>query len=642
MVKTAQETWKPISASDAEIEKALADANVPALMNALVHITGDLSIIEGDIQLDTALFGDPQGGISEENQARIRQRALEALKKYRDDGCKLPASPDGAAISKMIDFIVGQALPQDYVEFLMTELAMDGQDPYGQPGIEKLDAKTKSAFNVLIIGAGMSGLLAAIRLKDAGIPFTIVEKNDSVGGTWYENTYPGCRVDSSNHSYSYSFAQKDWPQHYSQQQVLLEYFNEIASDYHLRESIQFGTEVKEARFDESEGVWRVTVNVAGKEHTLTANAVISAVGQLNRPSMPDIKGMDSFKGPSFHSARWQHEHALKGKKVLVIGTGASAFQFVPVIAEDAAEITIFQRTPPWVVYRQEYMDMIPDGKHWLLNHVPFYAKWFRFLIFWNTSEGLLASARRDPAWNQEDSVGPENEEFRKMLMEYIDESFADRPDLKALVTPRYPPAGKRMLVDNGSWYKALKRDNVKLTEDRVAEITPTGLRTESGTDYEADVIIYGTGFLADRFLHPMKIYGRSGVELHDQWDGDPRAYLGVTIPNFPNLFCMYGPNTNIVVNGSIIFFSECEMRYIMGCIKMLLEKNAKALDCKKEVHDEYNQHIDEGNLGMAWGSPNVNSWYKNDKGRVTQNWPFTLREYWSKTKGPKETDYHLL
>jgi 4-hydroxyacetophenone monooxygenase len=199
-----------------------------------------------------------------------------------------------------------------------------------------------------------------------------------------------------------------------------------------------------------------------------------------------------------------------------------------------------------------------------------------------------------------------------------------------------------MLRDDGTYLRTLRRDDVELLTERIAEITETGLVTENGRQIEADVIVYGTGFQADKFLWPMKVYGRGGVELHEHWNGDPRAYLGITIPGFPNLFCCYGPNTNIVVNGSIIFFSECEMRYILGCIKLLLEEGRAALDVKSEVHDAYNRQIDAGNAQMAWGSPHVSSWYKNERGRVTQNWPFTLLEFWERTKAPNPADYRFV
>jgi 4-hydroxyacetophenone monooxygenase len=303
---------------------------------------------------------------------------------------------------------------------------------------------------------------------------------------------------------------------------------------------------------------------------------------------------------------------------------------------------IFQRTPPWIVPNPDYHAEIPAGKHWLLNHVPYYAKWFRFWMFWRTAEGLLSIVKIDPEWEDQDrAVSAANEMLRLALSENIKAMLADDPELADQAIPHYPPGGKRMLIDNGSWLQALKRPNVHVVTDPIAEITTRGVKTKSGVEYEVDVLLYGTGFQASRFLFPMKVTGRAGVDLQAHWDGDPRAYLGITIPGFPNLFCLYGPNTNIVVNGSIVFFSECEVRYVMGCLKLLLEGGHAAMDCRREVHDRYNAKIDRANAGMAWGTPKVTSWYKNSKGRVTQNWPFTLLEFWSLTKNPEPTDYIL-
>lgn len=637
------ESWRPIVDEDATIESALQEANIPALMCALVHLTGDVSIVEGDIKPDNAFMGDPQGGIPLEMQAEIRARALDALKAWRDGDGKLPPVPDEATIRKMMNFIIGQDLPEEYIEFLESELSLKGEDPYGQPLLKQVSDTDKARFHVVVVGSGMSGILAAIRLKEAGIPYTVIEKNANVGGTWYENTYPGCRVDSPNHTYSYSFAPNDWPQHFSPQRVLLEYFDGIATRYGIRDNIRFNTEVKRAEFDVSKGVWHVHVRTAdGVEQTIEANAVITAVGQLNRPRMPDIAGVGSFAGPAFHSGRWEHQHDLTGKKIIVIGTGASAFQFVPEIAKQASEVTVFQRTPPWIVPNPDYHAKIPEGKHWLLNHVPFYGKWFRFLMFWRTSEGLLSQVTRDPAWNEEASVSPANDQLRQMLTEYLKMMLGGDPELLEKSIPHYPPAGKRMLIDNGNWLTTLMRDNVHVVSDPIVEINANGVKTKSGKQYNADVLIYGTGFNASKILFPMDFKGIDGKSLQETWAGSPRAYMGVTMPGFPNLFFMYGPNTNIVVNGSIVFFSECEMRYILGCIALVLQKGKGALDCKQGVHDAYNESIDEGNLNMAWGAPNVRSWYKNADGRVTQNWPFTLREFWEQTRAPRASDFNFL
>ncbi len=473
----------------------------------------------------------------------------------------------------------------------------------------------------------------------------IFEKNPDVGGTWFENKYPGCRVDNPNHNYSYSFAQRhDWPFHFSTQDVLLDYFQQCADAFGLREHIRFETEVVSATWSEDRRTWTVRVRGAdGTDDAVEVNAVVSAVGQLNRPSYPDIPGRDSFAGPSFHSARWNRDVDLRDKRVAVIGTGASAVQFIPEIVPECGELLVFQRTPPWFGPTPDYHDPVEAGQKWLYQHVPSYSEWNRFWIFWRMGDGALANVRVDDAFEPKGAaVSAMNDFARMILTEYIKAEFADRPDLVEHVIPNYPPGAKRMLRDNGVWAGALKRDNVRLLTDTIAEITPTGIRTSDGTLHEIDVLIYGTGFHASKFLTPMTVTGRGGLDLHEHWQGDARAYLGVNVPGFPNLFCLYGPNTNIVVNGSIVYFSECGVRYILECLRLLYEGGYRALDVRKDVHDEFNEKVDAENRRMAWGWSDVNSWYKNDHGRVAQNWPFTLLEYWQRTRRPDAGEYELI
>ena len=630
----------PIHDDDARISEALRDAHLPSLIAALVHITGDTSLVTGDIKPVYDFFGDGQGGLSEEQKDRVKTLAVEALGRLREGG-RLPPQPSRDTIRTMIKFVAGADIPERYVPFLFEELALEGEDRIADKG-EDIPAAVKENFRVLIIGAGMSGLLAAIRLGQAGIPFVIVDKNEDVGGTWFENTYPGCRVDNPNHMYCYSFEPNhDWPNHYSTQDALLAYFRGVSEKYGIREKVRFSTEIVESVYDEKRAMWKSRARRRdSKEFTIEANAVISAVGQLNRPKLPDIKGVGSFKGPSFHSARWDHSVDLKGKRVLVIGTGASAFQFVPAIAPDVREMFVFQRTPPWLGPTPNYHDPVGEGQKWLLKHVPYYAQWYRFWLIWMLTDGLYPMVQADPGWNGPPyAVSEINEQVRNLLAETIRAQTGGDAELSRKVIPEYPLGGKRSVRDNGVWIGAFRRPNVHLITDPIAEITPKGVNTKGGKEYEADVLIYGTGFTASKFLSPMVFKGRGGRDLNDQWAGDARAYLGITIPNFPNLFVMYGPNTNIVVNGSIIFFSECEMRYILGAIELMLRKGYAAMEPKQAVHDAFNEKVDAGNARMAWGVPHVTSWYKNEKGRVSQNWPFPIVDYWYATLKPDPADF---
>ena len=630
---------EPIDCSDDEIRAHLAEAELQPLLPSLAYLTGDLSLLRDDLQPDPLLLALPAGGFTDEQAAAIRDLALETLIAFRDGGCVPAPPPSDADVLQIMSHAVGGFDVAAYLPLLEEELAHRGEDRRG-PTWRLDDVAPGSDFRVLVIGAGMSGLLAAHRLRQAGVEFEIVEKNDDVGGTWYENGYPGCRVDNPNHNFSYSFAQRhDWPFHYSTQPVLHAYFSECADAFGLRDRIRFRTEVASATWSDDDERWTVELRGPDGDETVTVDAVISAVGQLNRPHYPEIEGLDSFAGPAFHSARWRDDVDLAGKRVAVIGTGASAMQLIPEIAPEVGELLVFQRTPAWMVPTPEYHDAVPGGLTWLYQHVPSYSEFNRFCIFWRMGDGAIESVRVDPDWDQPGTVGPMNAMVQMLFTEYLKTEFADRPDLLEAVTPSYPPGAKRMIRDNGVWARALKRDNVRLVTTGIREVVPEGVVGADGTLHEVDVIVYGTGFTASRFLTPMTVTGRGGRDLHEQWDGEPRAYLGVTVPGFPNLFCLYGPNTNIVINGSIIYFSECGVRYILGLLGMALGSGKRTVDVRPEVHDEFNAAVDAENARMAWGVSQVNSWYKNASGRVSQNWPFTLLEYWQRTKAPDPGDY---
>ncbi len=543
----------------------------------------------------------------------------------------------------MMNFMVGERVGDEYVPMMLEELALDGNDSRAPQWKRDVPAATREKFHVLVIGAGMSGLLQALRLKEAGIPFTVVEKNDSVGGTWYENNYPGCRVDIANHFYSYSFEPYPWSEYFSQRDELLEYFRHFVKRHGLEDYIRYNTEVTSAKYDEQHAIWDVQLksNTGGAPRSLRANAIVSAVGQLNRPRIPDIEGREKFKGAQVHSAEWDPKIDLAGKRVAVVGSGASAFQLVPEVAKIAAKLCVFQRSAPWMLPNPLYHEAVSTQFRWLVQHVPYYARWFRFLIFYPGSDGILPALRIDKDYaHPERAVNALNDQYRANLVEYMKYQVNGNLELLEKVTPKFPFMGKRMLQDNGSWLRALQQPNVELINEAVTRIDERGI-IASGGRHDVDVIIYATGFHATKFLWPIEIIGRGGKSLGEVWGDEPRAYLGITVPDFPNLFCLYGPATNLAHAGSIIFHSECQVRYATACIQALLENGVRAMDVKPAVYEDYTRRLIAELETLVWSHPAADSWYRNRAGRVVTTSPWRLADYWKWTRQPDLSDYTL-
>jgi 4-hydroxyacetophenone monooxygenase len=643
MSEHLQPAEKPVTESDEFIAQQLEGASIPTLMMSIIHLTGDTSLLRGSIRPKVIMGGGFQGELSEQDQATIRALALRALADYRDRGCTLPRQPDAALVHEMMNFMVGARVGDEYVPLMLEELALDGNDSRAPRWSREIPAGTREKFHVLVIGAGMSGLLQALRLKEAGIPFTVVEKNDSVGGTWYENQYPGCRVDIANHFYSYSFEPYPWSEYFSRRDELLEYFRHFVKRHGLEDYIRYNTEVTAARFDEKSSTWDVDLksNSGGAPRKMRVNAIVSAVGQLNRPRIPDISGREKFKGVQVHSAEWDPKLDLTGKRVAVIGSGASAFQLVPELAKIAARLYVFQRSAPWMLPNPLYHEAVSTQFRWLVQHVPYYARWFRFLIFYPGSDGILPALRIDKDFPfPERAVNALNDQYRSGLIEYMKYQVNGNAELLEKVTPKFPFMGKRMLQDNGSWLRALQQPNVELVSEGVTQIDANGI-VASGGHYDVDVIVYATGFHATKFLWPIAVTGRGGKDLGKVWGDEPRAYLGITVPDFPNLFCLYGPATNLAHAGSIIFHSECQVRYATACIQALLENGIKAMDVKPEVHDDYTRRLIAELETLVWSHPAADSWYRNKAGRVVTTSPWRLADYWKWTRSPDLSNYRL-
>ena len=617
------------------LERALDSASFPVIAALLVHFTGDISILDKLPKPNQVVLGETQGFLTHKDKQIIKKIALKEIGRFFSnsafDDIYIPSNEE---LNEMMNFIVGGEVSSDYVPMMLGDLNITTHT--SKPNF----LAAKSNLEVLIVGAGMSGILAAIKLAEIGIKYKIYEKNNDLGGTWYENQYPGSRVDIANHFYSYSFEENhQWSEHFSRQPELLDYFKKCFHKYDIQKNTYFETQVTDMKFDELNQEWSVNSICHGEKKTESISIVISCVGQLNQPKVPEINGLKKFQGNMFHSSQWPNFDVISGKKVAVVGTGASAFQIVPSIAKSCKELTIFQRSPPWMFPNPQYHEEVDDGKKWLLKNLPFYSRWYRFLLFYPGSDQLLDSLFIDPAWKvRSDSINQKNDAMRElftaaMLGQISDQSLVDK------VIPDYPPFGKRMLQDNGAWLQALHLPNVTLLSEGVECISSKGV-VSSGKELEFDTIIFATGFRAQDFFSPINIDGGSGS--YDKIYGDsPRSYLGITFSSMPNFFAMYGPGTNLAHAGSIIFNSECQINYICSAIKYMLSNNFKVIRVKPEIEKQYQDRFDKRHEKMVWQHSKVSSWYQNSKGKVVTTSPWRLVEYWNWTNKFNQDDYEF-
>jgi cation diffusion facilitator CzcD-associated flavoprotein CzcO len=480
-----------------------------------------------------------------------------------------------------------------------------------------------SPHSVVIIGAGFGGIGMAIRLRQSGIhDLVVLERADQVGGTWRDNTYPGAACDVPSHLYSYSFAPKtDWSRRFPPQGEILDYIRNSADKFGVTPHIRFGTELVGATFDEDAGLWRIRTT-SGE---LAAQVLISACGQLNRPTLPGIKGRDTFAGTSFHSARWDHDYDLTGKRVAVIGTGASAIQFVPPVAERAERLHLFQRSAPYVLDK-------PDRPYaaWekiLLDRIPALHTLSRAKIY------LAYEARALGFVKYPRMMELPTKAFRKRLAEHV----AER-DLRRALIPDYPMGCKRILI-SGDYYSTLNRPSVELVTDPIERITSDGVVTGDGTERTVDAIIYATGFETTDFLAPMRIAGLGGHDLGEAWQGGAEAYLGIAVSGFPNLFLLYGPNTNLGHN-SIIYMLESQIRYVLACVQAIHRHGLAWIDVRPDVQDAFNRELRARMRTTVWDK-GCTSWYQTEQGKQVNNWPGFTFAYRRATRRPDPQDFHI-
>lgn len=624
----------------ARIGDAVSIANVPTLLMVLVQLTGDLRWIESPFtpSRGRGLDDNDSGGLPEDVIATVRAAAQEEMVKWFETGRVALPHPGDELLVRMLSVAMGEPVPIEYAPIITQDLYSPANTTFPFEPPEKIDAPAD--FNAVVIGAGMSGILAGYRLKEAGIPFTICEKARTVGGTWRDNRYPAAGVDSPNHVYSFSFAPFNWTKYFALRDELQAYLEYLVDHLGLRDNLRLSTEVRSACYDQKAGRWNVeAVGPAGSE-TLNAKIVISASGLFNPPKLPDIAGLDSFAGTLVHTAQWPDKIDLAGKRVGVIGNGASAMQTVPAIADQVASLTIFQRSRQWAAPFAKFQVELPEALRFMFDAVPLYRTWYRIRLGWTYNDRLHDSFHKDPNWtNPDQSINATNQAHREYFERYILKEIGDREDLKDKVIPPYPPYGKRILMDNG-WFRTLARPHVHLVEEPIASIEPQGVRTASGALHEFDVLILATGFDVQRFLSTFDLVGRDGKHLRDIWGEDnASAYMGSVIPGFPNFFCLYGPNTQPGHGGSILLTLEAQMNYIMSVLTQMAEQRISSIECRRDVHDKYNEEIRVAHEDLIWTHPGMQTYYRNREGRVTVNSPFRNLDFWKMTRSAKLDDY---
>ena len=644
-VKRNRFAGEPFDDGDDAIARALEEVSIPALMCALVHMSGDTSWVRGDIQPNVGMSLDIQGGMSVGDMAEVRRRAIPAIAAYRDAGC-VPADLPQDLLQEMMSFLGRRPVEGRLAGLLFDDLQFEGADSGQISWGAEVTESVKVATPVLVMGCGMGGILAGIRLKQAGLPFVIVDKNGGPGGTWWENRYPGARVDVGSHQYCFSFEPAEmWSEYYCQQPELRAYFETVVDKYELRPHCHFDTRVTEAVWDEGGALWRLKARGPdGVETVFEARFVISAVGSLNMPRLPEIQGMDGFAGPSFHSTRWPDDLDIRGSRFALIGAGASGFQIGPSIASEVAELSIFQRTAQWILPNRLYHTTVPPGDAWALRHLPFYGRWYRFVMTFAGISAGMDMYRIDPDYSDptHQSVNTLNARRASALLDWMRGIVGDDADLLDKVVPDYPATGKRILQDDGTWLRCLQMPNVELIRTGIERVVPDGVVTVDGRHYPADIICYATGFRHNEFLAGMNVVGRHGVLLRDQWGEEPTAYLGITMPNFPNLFCIYGPGTNLAFGASIFYHAEFQVHYALEVIHETLRSDSLWSEVKPEAHDDYAHRYQKEISGLVWSHPSIShSHYKNSDGKVFTLSPWPLDQYWEWTRHVDRSHYEF-
>lgn len=627
---------------EAAVRAALDLANLNVLRIALYQLTGDEVLAQ--MRVDKVPM---RGGaffayvLNERFHEPLKEKALAYLRSTKGEA---PPPPDDDEARRLMELLTGEPLSDREFRFGLEELAFaDFPREANWTRVEK--PPRAESFEIVIVGAGASGIVAAIQFEKLGIPYRIIERQSDLGGTWQLNHYPDARVDTNSYLYQFKFVKNyPWTEYFASQKEVRGYLERVAREYGVADKIEFDVELRKATYVEESGTWDLELlDCSGVTSRVNANVVVSAAGLFSTPKVPDIPGIETFEGRIFHTTDWDDAYDYSGARLAVIGNGSTGTQLMPKLAEDAAHLTVYQRTPQWVSKMEGYRETIPAGVRWLFDNVPFYWNWYCYSSQMTTS-GMQGAQVYDREWQRNGGqISERNDGLRKALVEYIESKVGHDPDLVAKVTPEYAPLARRLVVDNG-WYDALLRDNVDLVDCGIERITSTGIVDNDGFETPLDAIALAAGFEVSRYMWPVEYVGRGGTTLENLWEADgARAYLGMTMPQFPNLFVFYGPNAQPRAGG-FLSWVEIWSRYVARSVVTLIESGHRTIEVRRDVFEDYNARMDEAMTDLIWeneGPKSTTNYYVNRHGRQNVQMPWLLDEYHEWVVEPDMNDYHL-
>ncbi|MBP8232142.1 MAG: NAD(P)/FAD-dependent oxidoreductase [Rhizorhabdus sp.] len=618
---------------------ALADPNILRL--TLYHLSGDPSLAAMTAQ-ETALWAGAlfTYTLPESFHQEVRDRAFDWLMAHWGEPVDA-GRLDRAHIRETMELFGHGPLSDSDFRFGAEEAAFD-PFPRGVHWTTKPSAEILADYPVLVVGAGVSGLCAAIHLEQLDIPYQVIERQDDVGGTWNLNNYPEARVDSTSMIYQYKFEKRyPWSEFFASGPETRAYLNHCADKYGVRDKLLLNTDLVSAQWLEDEAMWSVEIRTRGQEaRRIKARFIISASGLFSTPKLPDIPGIEGFEGLMRHTTDWQDVGPLEGRRVAQIGTGASGAQVMPYIARHADHVTVFQRTANYVLPMEGYRDAVPADMQWLFDHVPLYWHWYSYGMHFLNAQ-LEKLQEFDPEWQAKGGIiNQRNDQLRDNAVGFIRERLKERPDLIEKMIPDYPPMARRPTVDNG-WYDALLMPNVDLVTDPIDHVRKDAIVTKDGTVYPCDVIVCAAGFATTRYLWPAHYVGRDGTTLDDLWGQDgPRAHLGIDMPGFPNFFMFFGPSAQGRA-GSFYSMAEMWTRYALKAIVQVVESGSRSIEVTQDAFRDFNARLDAQNKKLLWESYGKGFYYLTDSGRSVVNSPWPVADIHDMLYEPNPTDYRM-